>query len=1100
MQARARVRTLIIAALALGAGCRGAPRETVGQAAAPSASAGAAPDDARAWGREIGPPLDERSSARPAAGPPLSLSASDGTGLRLVSLKARAVVDDPFALTELRLTFENPEPRELEGTFSITLPPGAALSRFAMKVNERWQEGEVVEKQAARRAYEDFLHRKQDPALLEQAAGNQFSARVFPIPARGRKELILSYSQEMRGDEPYAVPLRGLPEIAELDLAAYLPGGAEPAHAFKAERHAPAADFGFRPGPRPQGALREGGLVVARVRPVGAGHPEPLSSLLVLFDTSASRALGFDAQVDALRALVADVAGREGPDAPVAVLCFDQGTELAYDGAAGGFGEAEAAAIKKRGALGASDLGAALAAAGERARARGIKRVLVIGDGVTTAGDAVGDKVGAAALGLKEAGVERLDALAVGGIRDESMLARAARAGLARDGAVLDGDAGAAEIGRRLRATTRATRVRVEGASWQYPRELAGVQAGDDVLVYAELPPGRPLEVSVDDEPLRLGEPREAEPALLERAWARAKIASLLDEQKREGAQEGLAKQIIDLSVKHRVVSPYTAFLVLEAEQDYARFGLDRRALANVLTPEGGRIASVDRSPGARGTGRPVTSGPREARDEAARDGRAPEQRPDVGPPRSMPRPIAMSPPAPPMGHSYARGSGAVVDASKFDEGPARAMAGPAVAVQGGVVGGVVGGVLAEGNAGAAAPKPATAPLDRNDPWGDAKTSRADAGPAEKKKEDSELAAAGPPAASATVAPTTAPAEPVRRQPPGEPGRTAAGEKPAFINPYTGKFREIMGHLAARRGGPALDAALAWRRLSPGDVLALVALGAAYEAAGDPDSAARAYGSLIDLYPARADLRRFAGARLEHLAEGKGLPLAIDTFQKAVEQRPDHPASHRLLAFALAKRGEHARALDALLAGLGRKYPDDRFLGVKRILREDAGLVGAAFARAEPERRAEIEARLRAAGASIERGPSLRFVLNWETDANDVDFHIYDAEGGHAFFERPALPGGGELYADVTTGYGPECFTVRKSRGARSSLYTLQAHYYSRGPMGYGMGKLEIIEHDGQGGLSFDERPFVVMVDGAFVNLGTVGRSTLERAAPVAAK
>ena len=41
----------------------------------------------------------------------------------------------------------------------------AAISRFAMKIGDRWQEGEVVERQAARVAYEDFLHRRQDPAL-----------------------------------------------------------------------------------------------------------------------------------------------------------------------------------------------------------------------------------------------------------------------------------------------------------------------------------------------------------------------------------------------------------------------------------------------------------------------------------------------------------------------------------------------------------------------------------------------------------------------------------------------------------------------------------------------------------------------------------------------------------------------------------------------------------------------------------------------------------------------------------------------------------------------------------------------------------------------
>jgi hypothetical protein len=40
--------------------------------------------------------------------------------------------------------------------------------------------------------------------------------------------------------------------------------------------------------------------------------------------------------------------------------------------------------------------------------------------------------------------------------------------------------------------------------------------------------------------------------------------------------------------------------------------------------------------------------------------------------------------------------------------------------------------------------------------------------------------------------------------------------------------------------------------------------------------------------------------------------------------------------------------------------------------------------------------------------------------------------------------------------------------------------------MGYGMGNLEVMEHDGKGGLRFDERPFVVMTDQAFVKLGTV--------------
>jgi len=43
------------------------------------------------------------------------------------------------------------------------------------------------------------------------------------------------------------------------------------------------------------------------------------------------------------------------------------------------------------------------------------------------------------------------------------------------------------------------------------------------------------------------------------------------------------------------------------------------------------------------------------------------------------------------------------------------------------------------------------------------------------------------------------------------------------------------------------------------------------------------------------------------------------------------------------------------------------------------------------------------------------------------------------------------------------------------------------------MGKLQIIDHDGHGNLRLEERPFVIMQDGAFVDLGRVGA-----AAPVA--
>ena len=72
----------------------------------------------------------------------------------------------------------------------------------------------------------------------------------------------------------------------------------------------------------------------------------------------------------------------------------------------------------------------------------------------------------------------------------------------------------------------------------------------------------------------------------------------------------------------------------------------------------------------------------------------------------------------------------------------------------------------------------------------------------------------------------------------------------------------------------------------------------------------------------------------------------------------------------------------------------------------------------------------------------------------------------------------------MTTGYGPECFTIESE--PKAFPYELEIHYYSRGPMGFGMGQLEILKHDGQGGLRFEERPYLVMNDGTYVDLGRV--------------
>ena len=143
---------------------------------------------------------------------------------------------------------------------------------------------------------------------------------------------------------------------------------------------------------------------------------------------------------------------------------------------------------------------------------------------------------------------------------------------------------------------------------------------------------------------------------------------------------------------------------------------------------------------------------------------------------------------------------------------------------------------------------------------------------------------------------------------------------------------------------------------APGDVLALLDLATLLERDGQTEAAARVIGSIIDLFPSRADMRRMAGQRLDALGDAAA-DLALDSYEVALEQRPDHPSSHRQVALALVRQARYAEAFDVLEASLQRAYPGNRFAGVDRVMRDDIGLVAAAWVAQDPSVRADVQRR-----------------------------------------------------------------------------------------------------------------------------------------------
>jgi len=114
------------------------------------------------------------------------------------------------AKTSIDQVFINNHPRDIEGIFIFPLPEEATLSEFSMYIGDEKVEGEILDRDQARRIYEDIVRRMRDPALLEYVGRNMFRARVYPIPARGEKRIKLSYTEILKAEKNlvrYVYPL-----------------------------------------------------------------------------------------------------------------------------------------------------------------------------------------------------------------------------------------------------------------------------------------------------------------------------------------------------------------------------------------------------------------------------------------------------------------------------------------------------------------------------------------------------------------------------------------------------------------------------------------------------------------------------------------------------------------------------------------------------------------------------------------------------------------------------------------------------------------------------------------------------------------------------
>jgi len=124
--------------------------------------------------------------------------------------RVNVTIAEQVATTQIDQVFINESGYELEGTYIFPLPEHAAISEFAMYVDGERLEGEMLDRNEARRIYEDIVRKQKDPALLEYVGRNAFRARIYPIPPHGEKRVQLEYTEVLTMDNGvvrYVYPL-----------------------------------------------------------------------------------------------------------------------------------------------------------------------------------------------------------------------------------------------------------------------------------------------------------------------------------------------------------------------------------------------------------------------------------------------------------------------------------------------------------------------------------------------------------------------------------------------------------------------------------------------------------------------------------------------------------------------------------------------------------------------------------------------------------------------------------------------------------------------------------------------------------------------------
>jgi Ca-activated chloride channel homolog len=536
-------------------------------------------------------------------------------------------IDDQVAVTHVDQVFYNPNDYVIEGTYLFPLPVDASVNAFTLWVDGEPVEGKVLEAEQARQEYEQIVASLRDPALLEYAGRSAVQARIFPIPARGERRVELEYTQVLTADEGLvryiyplgtekfsALPLEEVAIRVQVSSSVPLRLAYSPSHTVDVQRTSdaslvasyeaanvlPDADFAlyYSLGETqafhllsyrdPTESADPDGFFLALLAPQPQAESQALpKDLILVLDHSGSMEGEKFSQAQQAVAYILD---HLNPEDAFNLVTFSSGVELYASGMRPASEAAEARDwIQRLRAAGSTDIQRALLEAAASTRPEHPTYVIFLTDGLPTEGVVESEQI------LKDFARAspddlRLFTFGVGYDVDTYLMDSLAQEHHGASFYVQPGerlDEALSTFYTKI-STPVLTDLELDFGDVPvydlYPSPLPDLFRGSQIVVAGRYRQGgeadqvHPADVRLsgqvngakqvfvfEDQPFNQASAGDDPLAsVLPRLWATRKIGYLLNQVRLNGADPETVDQIVRLSIRYGIVTPYTSYLVTE--------------------------------------------------------------------------------------------------------------------------------------------------------------------------------------------------------------------------------------------------------------------------------------------------------------------------------------------------------------------------------------------------------------------------------------------------------------------------------------------------------------------------------------------------------